>query len=220
MKGRGTLNSPMIYELNRPAQVDPNKAYPALFLLHGIGSNEQNMLPLVDGLQEQFYIFSIRGHLSQPPGFAFFTIQGYGKPHREIFDEGVSKLTSFIEYASEQYPIDKNSLYLLGFSQGAILSMTLGLKLGNRIKGIVALSGYIPQFVKEEYNIESVEKLSFFISHGEMDNILPYTWGVENNEYLQGLGAKVSFHTYREGHTVSIENQQDYMKWLRKSLKN
>ena len=42
----------------------------------------------------------------------------------------------------------------MGFSQGAILSMTLGLKLGNRIKGIIALSGYIPAFVKEEYDIQ------------------------------------------------------------------
>ena len=86
-------------------QIDPDKKYPALFFMHGIGSNEQNMLSLVDGLDDQFYIFSIRGHLSHPPGFAFFTIQGYGKPHREVFDEGVNKLTSFIDYACEQYPL-------------------------------------------------------------------------------------------------------------------
>jgi phospholipase/carboxylesterase len=207
----------MIYELRRPAQVDPDKMYPALFLIHGIGSNEQNMLSLVDGLEEQFYIFSIRGQLPQPPGYAFFTIQGYGNPHREVFDQGVRKLTSFIEYASEQYPVDKSRLYLLGFSQGAILSMTLGLTLGNRIKGIIALSGYIPKFVKEEYNIKPVKELSLFISHGDMDNVLPYEWGVENNKYFQELGAKVSFHTYREGHAVSLENQRDYMKWLLES---
>ena len=148
------LNSPMIYELRQPKQVDPDKTYPALFLMHGMGSNEQNMLSLVDGLEDQFFIFSIRGHLSQPPGFAFFTIQGYGKPHRDVFDQGVNNLISFIDYASEKYPLDSKQLYLLGFSQGAILSMTLGLTLGNRIKGIVALSGYLPAFVKEEYEIK------------------------------------------------------------------
>ena len=51
--------------------------------------------------------------------------------------------------------------------------MTLGLKLGNRIKGIIALSGYIPAFVKEEYEINSLDHVSAFISHGEYDQVLP-----------------------------------------------
>lgn len=98
------LNSPMIYELRQPKQFDPDKTYPALFLMHGMGSYEQNILSLADGLEDQFFIFSIRGHLSQPPGFAYFTIQGYGKPHRDAFDQGVNNLISFIDYASEKYP--------------------------------------------------------------------------------------------------------------------
>ncbi|MCL6572941.1 MAG: esterase [Bacillus sp. (in: Bacteria)] len=213
------MNSPMIYELRKPTQIDPEKTYPALFIMHGIGSNEQNMLSLVDGLDDQFYIFSIRGHLSQPPGFAYFTIQGYGKPHREVFDDGISKLTTFIDYACVDYPLDESRMYLLGFSQGAILAMTLGLSLGNRIKGIVALSGYIPGFVKEEYNLKPVEQLSAFISHGEMDQVLPFDWGVANNDYFRKLGATVTFQTYQEGHTVSLQNQQDFMKWLQEDLK-
>jgi len=208
------LNAPLIYEIRQPKQVDPDKTYPALFVMHGIGSNEKNMLSLVEGLEEQFFIFSVRGHLTQPPGYAYFTIQGYGKPHREVFDEGIGKLTNFIDYASEQYLIDPNHLYLLGFSQGAIVSMTLGLKLGNRIRGIVALSGYIPGFVKEEYEIKPVNQLSLFISHGDMDQVLPYDWGKANNDYFRELGAKVTFNTYHEGHTVSLQNQQDFTEWL------
>jgi len=208
------MNSPMIYELRRPAQTEPGKTYPALFLMHGIGSNEQNMLSLVNGLEDRFYIFSIRGHLPQPPGYAFFTIQGYGKPHREVFDEGIRKLTSFIDYACGEYPLDESQLFLLGFSQGAILSMTLGLTLGSRIKGIIALSGYIPAFVKEEYAIQPVDNLSLFISHGEMDQVLPFDWGLANNEYFSGLGADVTFKTYKEGHSVSLDNHRDFMNWL------
>ncbi|MEH7123404.1 esterase [Bacillus sp. JJ1773] len=213
------MNSPMVYELRRPKEVAPNKTYPALFVMHGIGSNEQNMLSLVNGLEEEFFIFSIRGHLEHPPGFAFFTIQGYGRPHREVFDQAITNLTSFIEYASDQYPLDSSQLYLMGFSQGAILSMTLGLTLGERIKGIIALSGYIPGFIKEEYDVKPVHNMSLFISHGEMDQVLPYEWGVANKEYFQALGASVTFKTYQEGHTVSLQNFQDYMKWLQDSLK-
>ncbi|ALC92006.1 esterase [Bacillus sp. FJAT-18017] len=212
------MNSSMIYNVQRPKEVDPNKSYPALFLMHGIGSNEQNMLSLVEGLKQNFIIFSIRGHLEQPPGFAYFTIEGYGKPHRPVFDEAVARLSDFIDYASSQYPIDESRLYLLGFSQGAILSMTLALTLGSRIKGIVALNGYIPQFVKEEYSVQSVSQLSAFISHGEHDRVFPLEWGVANKEYLENMGANVTFKVYPEGHTVSKANYHDYVKWILESI--
>lgn len=208
----------MIYELRRPKQIDPNKTYPAIFVMHGIGSNEQDILSLVNGLEEQFYIFGIQGHLEQPPGFAYFTIEGYGKPHREVFDQAISKLTTFIDYASEHYPLDVSQMYLLGFSQGAILSMSLALTLGDRIKGVIALSGYIPRFIKDEFDVKPVNNMSLFISHGEMDHVLPYEWGVENNKYFQELGANVTFKKYQEGHTVSLQNHDDFRKWLQDSL--
>ncbi|MFT8320866.1 MAG: esterase [Bacillus sp. (in: firmicutes)] len=210
--------APMVYELRKPMKIDPTKSYPALFVLHGMGSNEQNMLSLVEGLEDQFFIFSIRGPLSQGVGYAYFSIQGYGKPHREIFDQSIEKITCFIDYAEQQYPIDHNNLYFLGFSQGSILSMSLGLTLGNRIKGIVALSGYIPAFVKEEYNGQPLGNLSVFISHGVYDNILPYEWGEAAKEEYQKLGANVLFKSYEEGHTVSLSNQADFMNWLRAEI--
>lgn len=208
----------MIYELRRPKNMIPGKKYPALFVMHGIGSNEQNMLSLVNGLEESFFIFSVRGHLTQGPGFAYFTIQGYGKPHREVFDEGIKRLANFIDYASIKYEIDLKQLYLLGFSQGGIVSMTLALTLG-KIKGVVALSGYIPQFVKEEYTIKSGNQLSVFISHGEYDQVLPFEWGKENVNYFTGLGVPVTFNSYPEGHTVSEKNLLDFKTWILNDLR-
>jgi phospholipase/carboxylesterase len=135
-----------------------------------------------------------------------------------VFDEGVTKLTSFVDYACEQYPLDTSHLYLLGFSQGAILAMTLGLTLGSKIRGIVALSGYIPAFVKEEYKIQPVNEVSVFISHGEKDQVLPFEWGLANNEYFCQIGANVTFKTYQEGHSVSLRNLQDFTHWLIQDL--
>jgi phospholipase/carboxylesterase len=212
------METKMIYELRRPNNVVPGKKYPALFVMHGMGSNEQDMLSLVNGLDDHFYIFSVRGHLTQGPGFAYFTIQGFGKPHREVFDEGINKLTGFIDYALESYPLDCEKVYLMGFSQGAIVSMTLALTAGYKIKGVVALSGYIPQFVKEEYMINTSDELSLFISHGEYDQVLPFEWGKENVEYFTQLGIPVTFKSYRDGHTVTLENLRDFQSWILKDL--
>ena len=166
------MKEQFIYELKSPEIIEPGKKYPVIFLLHGMGSNEQNMMPFVSGVEKEMFVFSLRGSIQQPPGFAFFTIEGYGKPHRARFEEAINRIENFIEYVEEKYPIDADEIYFMGFSQGAILSMTLGLRLGNRIKGIIALSGYIPAFVKEEYDIQSLDKVSAFISHGENDQVL------------------------------------------------
>lgn len=214
------MNAPMVYELRRPKRMIPNKNYPALFLIHGKGSNERNMFDFVSGLEDDFFIFSIRGHIPQPPGYSFFTFKIYGQPDREGFDEGIQLISSFIDYASEEYPIDVKHMYLLGFSQGAVMSMTLALTLGHKIKGIVALSGYIPQFALEEYDIKPVDGLSVFISHGEKDPVLPYQWGMAAQKYFNEMNASVSFYSYQEGHTVSLKNQEDFKLWLMKDIKS
>lgn len=213
------MNEQLIYELRSPKNVEQGKKYPVIFVLHGMGSNEQNMLPLVAGIENDVFVFSIRGPIQQPPGYAFFTIKGFGNPHREVFDLAVKKLEEFIEYAEGEYPIDPEQVYLMGFSQGAILSMTLGLKLGNRIKGIIALSGYIPAFVKEEYELQPLDEVSVFISHGEHDPVLPYEWGVDAEAYYKQHGAKTTFKSYPESHTVSMLNYNDFTAWF-KNLSN
>ncbi|MGG3449851.1 alpha/beta hydrolase [Domibacillus aminovorans] len=209
------MKDQLVYELRSPENIEPGKKYPAIFLLHGMGSNEQNMMPLVSGMDKNRFVFSIRGPIQQPPGYAFFTIQGFGNPHRDAFDSAINKLENFIEYAVEKYQVNTDDLFLMGFSQGAILSMTLGLKLGTRIKGIIALSGYIPAFVKEEYDIQSMDQVAAFISHGEYDQVLPYEWGVNAEAFYKQHGAASTFSAYPEGHTVSNKNHHDFTAWFK-----
>ncbi|OKL35594.1 alpha/beta hydrolase [Domibacillus mangrovi] len=213
------MENQLVYELRRPENMEPGKKYPAIFLLHGMGSNEQNMMPLVSGMDKNRFVFSIRGPIQQPPGYAFFTIQGFGNPHRDAFDSAIHKLENFIDYAIEKYPVDTNEIFFMGFSQGAILSMTLGLKLGTRIKGIIALSGYIPAFVKEEYDIQTIDQVAAFISHGEHDQVLPFEWGVAAEAFYKQHGADSTFIGYPQGHTVSNENYNDFTVWF-KNLTN
>ncbi|MEC5424217.1 esterase [Virgibacillus sp. C22-A2] len=213
------MKDQLIYELRSPEIIEAGKKYPVIFLLHGMGSNEQDMMPLVSGIERELFVFSIRGPIQQPPGYAFFTIEGYGKPQRDGFEGAINVIENFIEYAEEKYPIDADEIYLMGFSQGAILSMTLGLRLGKRIKGIIALSGYIPDFVKEEYDIRPLDKVSAFISHGEYDQVLPFEWGLDAEAFYKQHGANSTFSAYPVGHTVSKENYNDFTVWFNKLSK-
>jgi phospholipase/carboxylesterase len=169
-----------IYDVKLPDGYGDNTEtkYPVIFALHGLGSNEQDMVGLLGELNNDFIIIAIRGNLPQGSGFAYFHIKSIGNPIREQFDQSMQKLEWFIEYATTQYAIDPARRYLLGFSQGAILSMSLALVMGERMKGIVALNGYIPSFVKDEYELQSVKKCPFSYRMANMTRFFPSSWAM------------------------------------------
>lgn len=173
------------------------------------------MHDFVSSLAEEFMIISIRGNLPVGNGFQYYGLKSLGNPIREMFDKAVEQLEIFIEYATDRYPIDAGKRYVLGFSQGAILAMTLALSMGNRLKGIVALNGYIPEFVKQEYPLRSIRDVSIFISHGEYDSVFPVRIGHETAQYLKELAPGLTFRLYPTDHTVSEENRLDFLNWLK-----
>lgn len=212
------MEAPLFYKLMKPALIDESKKYPAIFLIHGMGSNEDDLPPLIQSFQEQTFIFSIRGPLIHSTGYALFTFDELGKPNQASFNHMLKKLDEFLTFAVHQYPIDQNNLFLMGFSQGAILSMSYAMKNSGRIKGVLALSGYIPSFIKDEFKNDSLKGLKIFISHGEADPVLPFSWGVAGKEFLQERGANVSFKSYQAGHWVSQENYEDLLVWFKQFL--
>ena len=188
---------------------------PAIFLLHGMGSNEEDLPQLVQDFKDSHHIFSLRGPIVFDPGYTFFTIEEEGKPIRAVFDEVLTYIQSFIQEAIVEFGLDEEQIYVLGFSQGAVLAQSLALTMGSVIRGVVALSGYVPDFVKMDYAQQPVDHLNVFISHGEYDYIIPPHWGKESKEYFESLGANVTFKTYNDGHGVTPENHQDLVAFLR-----
>ncbi|WP_156290625.1 hypothetical protein [Oceanobacillus salinisoli] len=63
-------------------------------------------------------------------------MKDYGKPDIELFDASMGKLQKFIHDVVGKYPVERDSIYLAGFSQGAILSNSLAMVLGERVRGL------------------------------------------------------------------------------------
>ncbi|AIQ54773.1 alpha/beta hydrolase [Paenibacillus sp. FSL R7-0331] len=210
------MTSAYPYDIHLPANLEQGKKYPVIFTLHGKGSNERNMYDLVAPLADAFIIIGIRGNLPLGAGYQYYDLKSLGNPIREMFDQAVNDLESFIQYATEKYPVDPDRRYLLGFSQGAILSMTLALTMGSQLKGIVALNGYVPDFVKTEYSLRSIKDVSIFASHGEYDSVFPVRIGHETAAYLHEQTERVTFKLYPTDHGVSEENQMDLLQWIKK----
>src|SRR5699024_7903878 len=143
----------------------------------------------------------------------------YGKPNMEQFEQSIVQLKQFIVEVIEKYPVNKSHVYLGGFSQGAILSNALALVLGEKIRGIVSLNGYVPEFLQESFSIQSVEHLEVFLSDGEADQIFPPKIGQKNARYFKEAGANVQYKTYPTAHEVGDENKRDFSGWLKVQIK-
>jgi len=212
------MNSPYEYSIRLPKTIENGRKYPVIFALHGIGYNEQFLMEAVSELEDEYIIIGVRGDLPYEQGYAYYYLKGYGNPERDQFDGAVEKLKSYLQYAFETYPIDQKRVYLIGFSQGAILSMTLGLVLGDTVKGIVPMNGYIPEFVKAEYPLKSISTLSVFLCQGASDPIFPIHIGQANYDYFSDKTESVKYTIYPADHTVTSNNKKDVAAWLRNEL--
>ena len=176
---------------------------PAIFLFHGLGSNEQDLLQLVDTFKGRCHIFSLQGPIQHRPGYAFYTFEEEGKPTRDIFDKVVKGAQMFIQSAALEFDVDLEQIYLVGFNQGAVIAQTLALVMGNGIKGTVALSGFVPEFVGIEYNKLPMTESHILITHGEYDYVYPVIWGKESAELFEGHGTNVELFIFEDGHGVT-----------------
>ncbi|WP_413036295.1 alpha/beta hydrolase [Paenibacillus xylanilyticus] len=209
------MNSSFTYEVRVPSNYDTDQKYPVIFALHGMGSDEQDMLQLMEPMQADFIIVAVRGSIVQGGGYAYFQIKSIGNPVRELFDTSAQGLQQLIQHLSSEYAIDPARRYIAGFSQGAIMAMTLSLIMGDAIKGIAAMSGYIPQFVKDEYPIQPGTALSVFISHGDQDHLFPLQLGEDNADYFREHISNVTYVLYPGGHHVTAELYDQLQHWLR-----
>lgn len=210
------MNSPYTFKHTAP---QPNgEKQPAIFLLHGLASNENDLLQLVGDFKEQCHIFSLQGPVKHKPGFAFYTFEEEGIPQRDVFDKVVKFTEAFILEAITEYNLDIEKIYVIGFNQGAVIAQTLALVMGSAIRGTAALSGYLPEFVAVEYNKLPMNNSKIFISHGEYDFVYPFVWGQRSAEFFEDYGADVTFKTYADGHGVTPENLQDLVAFIAQDL--
>src|SRR5690606_31164024 len=120
-----------LYYLIREPKVKQEKN-PLILLLHGYGSNEEDLFSFAGQLPEEYYIISARAPYHIPPyGNAWYAINFDSDMNKFSDDnqaiESRELIVKFIDELIDQYPIDAQKVTLLGFSQGAILSYSIAL---------------------------------------------------------------------------------------------
>lgn len=211
-----------LYHLVREPKVKKEKN-PLLLLLHGYGSNEEDLFSFAQELPEEYFVISARAPYPLPPyGNAWYAIH-FDADENKFSDNDEARasrdlIAKFIDELVATYPIDTENVTLIGFSQGSILSYSVALSHPEKVQRVVALSGYLNlDIVKEEYRNNDISKLKFFISHGTVDQVIPVDWARKAPEFFKSLGLDVVYKEYPVGHGVAPQNFYDFKNWLQNS---
>jgi|SRR5688572_10414254 len=197
----------------------PTPHYPTILALHGRGSNEEDLIGLAPHLPQGLLWISPRAPLLLGPGsYEWYRVRVIGKPEPEQVLAALETIAHFVDEILTTYPIDPQKLFLLGFSQGSILSMCYTLIKPARIAGVIAQSGYIPNGMDLETDEVGVKGKPFLLTHGDQDTLIPVDWGRASRDRLKGLGADVEYHEFQIGHNVSMESLTAIAQWLKRYL--
>jgi phospholipase/carboxylesterase len=194
-------------------------APPLLILLHGIGSNEEDLMGLEPYLDERFLIVSARApHPYDWGGYAWFEIEWLSNGiaiDRDQAEQSRDLLVRFIGEVAAAYGADPARVFLMGFSQGAMMSGWVALTQPDLVAGAALMSGRVPDEVRAQ--IADPEKLTgkpFLVVHGTMDQVLPIQNGRASRDLLQRLPVELTYREYPMGHEVSAQSLADVVAWL------
>jgi len=208
------------YIVREPANITPET--PLLILLHGYGSNEEDLFSFVPTLPEHWLIVSFRAPNTTPyGGYAWYDID-FNNQEKFIdvpqAEEALSAILEKIMAITNQYGLTENETHLCGFSQGGILSYALALRYPDLFSKIACLSAYpeeklLTNIVKDK---KKLERLRFFVSHGTDDAVIPMDWGRKAADLLYDLSCYFTFREYMSGHGVNQKNYMDLMAFFAK----
>ena len=215
MSNRG-IEIPLKYRMRESIL---NENAPAIFFLHGYGSNMEDLFSLSQFFSDEWAIISFQA--SESIGFGgyawaeldFRNLRELPKPEQKV--DSIHNIHNSISALSSKFNFDKNQIYILGFSQGSDLALSTGFKFPNFYKGIISLCGYF-DIKKVEYDLDhdALKNLNIFLSSAVYDDKVPVHLGRMTNLSLKKMGLTPTYFEYNTGHTISNECLTNVLDWL------
>lgn len=203
----------------RPAA---SEAEGALVLLHGRGADEDDLFPLLDLLdpERRFVGATPRAPLSLPgsPGAHWYVLAGVGTPDRETFLASYAAASDWMDGFLAEHGLEHDRLVLGGFSQGGVMSYSVGLGAGRpRPAALVVFSSFVPTVAGFELDL-SPPLPPVAIGHGTLDPVIGVEWGRRARAVLESAGADVMYRETPMGHQLDPAFLRDVAVWIREIL--
>jgi phospholipase/carboxylesterase len=202
----------------------PSERPPLLVLLHGVGADEQDLLPLAPHLDPRLLVVSLRApREAQPMGYGWYDIDWSTVPpaydHAQA-EESRALLALTIPALVRRHGADPERTFLFGFSQGAAMALAVALTRPDLVRGVVIHSGrLLDDLAGRVVRGAALERLEALVLHGVDDPVLPVERGREIRELLAPLlGERLSYAEHEGEHGVTPASLGDARRWLSSRL--
>jgi len=196
-------------------------------LMHGLGADGNDFVPIAGELDLSAvgpvrFVFpnapvipvTINGGYEMP---AWYDIAVADLVARED-EAGLRRSQASIEalIANEKARgIPAHRIVVAGFSQGCAMALMTGLRHGERLAGIVGLSGYLPIAATTAAERHGANHdTPVFLAHGRQDPVVPLARAEQSRDALLALGHPVEWHEYPMAHSVCMEEIADLNHFL------
>ncbi len=180
---------------------------PLVVGMHGIGSNEDDLPGAFTWLEGRAALAFPRSPLSHPPGYAWYRLVRIGVPDPASFEQALESLDAFIDDLRKVEDFASRPLILTGFSQGAIMSLSYALRHPEKVAGVMAFSGYVPDFVVNELPAPTpnAPQPRVFLTLGRRDSLFPFSRLEEAANVLSARGIQPELFAHDGGHEIPRE---------------
>lgn len=205
--------------LFRPADEQAQAPW-LLVLMHGVGSNAEDLFGLADYVPQQYHVLSLQAPFAMGPNaFAWFmfSVQPDGTRHIDIQQERESRalVAQTVQLACEQLGVPAHRVIVAGFSQGGIMSLSLLLTQPQLLSGVcVWHSRLLPEIVALQASAAHLQGRSAWVSHGTLDQVIALSSAHAIRQHLQALPVALHYQEYPCAHTIHPQELQDSMRWL------
>jgi phospholipase/carboxylesterase len=115
--------------------------------------------------------------------------------------------------------VASNRIVLAGFSQGCAMTFMAGLRHGERLAGLLGMSGYLPLADKTAAERSAANAdVPIFQAHGSADPVIPIDRATQSRDALVAMGYPVEWHAYPMPHSVCPQEIVDMNRWLLRVL--
>ncbi|QIL69066.1 phospholipase [Diaphorobacter sp. HDW4B] len=212
------LDIPLSF-LHRPATEGVAEPW-LLVLMHGVGSNEQDLFGLAPYVPEAFHVLSLRAPYRMGPNanaWFDFSINGDGSRTINEPQEAASRalLIQSVESAARQLGVPASRVLVGGFSQGGIMALSLLLTRPELVAGAVALhSRMLPEIVPHIASAEAFEGKRLWVSQGLQDNVIPIANGEFIRKQVAALPLQLTYREFEGAHEIRMEELSAFAGWL------
>ena len=201
-----------------------NKPKQAIILCHGYGGDGKDISALAIHWQrflpDAIFLCPNGPEICSinPQGFQWFDLSE--ENDEKILEKSLlaeKKLTIFLDQVLNTYGLANKNLGLVGFSQGCMISIQVGLKIKKKIGCVLGYSGKI---INQKHLSDNINvKPNFFLMHGDRDAIVSPTHLLESKEFLTNYGINIKTKLFKNcEHKIPIEGTSLGLEFLRKNL--